>query len=128
MSSPRAPRRRVVEAPTRRSLVELRALRVVVEEDLDPDASYLNEEGAAALANGDFKFVGVRAEADVIIGGIPQTLASAGVWGIESDADEYIEQVVEHEWGTLRNVLKAVGLSTEQLPLKASPEWIEWRT
>ena len=126
MSDPPHARRRVVAAPPR-TRAELRAIRVIVEEDPDPDASYLNEDGRAALDQGDFRFVGIHAEAEVPIEGIMQTLTSDGIWGIESDAEEYITQVTEHEWGALRNVLKAVGVSTEQLPLEVNPEWIEWR-
>lgn len=125
MSDP--PRRRVVAAPARRPPAELRSVKVIVEEDPDPDTSYLNPDGLAALKCGDFNFVIVRAEADVVIENTTQTLSSSGTCGIESDADEYLEQVVEHEWGVLRNVLKTVGVPTEQLPIEIDRAWIEWR-
>ena len=127
MASP--PRRRVVAAPARRPQAELRAVRVIIEEDPSPDASYLNENGMAAYKSGDFHFVCAYAEADVTIRGVDQTLTSGtGVGSIESDAEEYIDQVVEHEWGVLRNVLKTVGVPTDQLPLEVDRTWIEWRT
>ena len=132
MNAPR-PRRRVVEAPPRRPPVELRALRVVVEEDPDPDVSYLEQDGfderLAAYRNGEFSIVGVRAEADVFIEETEQTLTSSGLWGVESDLDEgELIESAQAEWEALRNVLKAVGVSTSELPLDAQREWIEWRT
>jgi len=124
-------RRTVVEAP-RRPTVELRAVRVVVEPDPDASAGYLEHEGLeerrAAYELEEFTFVRARAEADVDIEEIPQVLTSAGLGGIESDSeDEYTDEIISREWKTLRDVLKAVGVPTEQLPLEVDPEWIEWR-
>jgi hypothetical protein len=130
--SPHA-RRRVVAVPARRPPAELRALRAVVEEDPDPDVSYLAQEDLAerrtAHERGEFGLVGVRVEADVFIEGTEQTLTSPGLWGVESDlSEDELDQLVAEEWSALRAVLKAVGVSTEQLPLEADREWIEWRT
>ena len=134
MDTPRA-RRRVVAAPARRPPPELQSLRVLVEEDPDPEVSYLDqdefEDRRAAFHRGEFGFVGVRVEADVIIQGTVQTLVSPGLWGIESDSgDEYIESVAVEEYGELRKVLTAVGVPTAQLP-QATGEAVrslEWRT
>lgn len=108
-------------------------MRVVVEEDPDPDVSYLEQDGfderLAAYRNGEFSIVGVRAEADVFIEETEQTLTSSGLWGVESDLDEgELIESAQAEWEALRNVLKAVGVSTSELPLDAQREWIEWRT
>jgi hypothetical protein len=126
-------RPRVVAAPPRRPPAELRALRVVVEEDPDPDVSYLEQEGLEErleeYRQGEFGFVTVRAEAEVGIAETEQILTSPGLAGIENDATpEEIEQIAAEEWAALRNVLKTVGVSTEQLPLELDREWIEWRT
>jgi hypothetical protein len=111
-------RRRVVAAPARRPRAELRAVRVIFEPDTDA------QEGGA----GKFDFMRVFAEAEVAIDGIEQTLTSGGLDGIEDDAgDEYLDEVIEQEWGVLRGVLKTVGVSTEQLPLAVNREWIQWR-
>lgn len=111
-------RRRVVEA-TRKPRAELRAIRVIFEPDTDA------QEGGA----GKFDFMCAYAEADVIIEEIEQTLTSGGLRGIEDDAeDEYLDEIIDGEWGALRAVLKQVGVSTEQLPLAVDREWIEWRT
>lgn len=128
---PRA-RRRVVEAP-RRPPVELCALRVVVEEDPDPDVSYLDqedfEERKNAYERGEFGFVGVRAEADVVLAETTQTLVSPGLWGIEDDSGlDEIERVAQEEWSVLRDVLKDVGIPTDKLPLEIDRERFEWRT
>lgn len=133
MTAPRTARRRVVEAPPRRPPPELRALRAVVEEDPDPDVSYLDQEDLAerraSYSRNEFGIVGVHVEADVLIEGTEQVLSSPGLWGVESDLnEEELDQIVSEEWAALRNVLKAVGVSTDQLPREADRAWIEWRT
>lgn len=106
-------------------------MRVVVEPDPDADESYLDHEGLeerlAAYERQEFEFVVVRAEAEVNIEGIRQTLKSGGMYGIESDDDGYLTQVAEEEWGVLRTVLKTVGVPTDQLPREIDRAWIEWR-
>ena len=128
---PRA-RRRVVAAPTRKAPAELSSVRIVVVPDEHPDVSYLEqdelEERHAAYEQGEFLLVGVRAEAEVFIGGIAQTLKSGGLYGIESDSEEeYFDEIFAQEWATLRDVLKTVGVSTSQLPVEFDRAWVEWR-
>jgi len=106
---------------------------VIVEDDPDPDVSYLGEVGFEARRKahkrGEFKLLGVHVEADVFIKDTEQTLVSPGLWGIESDLVEgELDQIVGEEWSALRAVLKTVGVTTEQLPLEVDREWIEWRT
>ena len=125
-------RRRTVHAK-RKPPAELREIRVVILEDPDPDPSFLDQEGfedrREAYQRGDFYFVGIRAEAQVVIEGTIQTLQSGGLWGIESDSDQsFFNEVANEEWDQLRSVLKTVGVPTKELPLKADPEWIEWGT
>jgi hypothetical protein len=135
--TPRA-RRRVVAAPARRPPAELtgaRPIRVVVEHDPDPDVSYLDqdefEDRRAQYERGEFDHVGVRAEADVVIEGTVQTLASPGLWGVESDSgEEYVVGVAVEEYEQLRKVLKTIGVPTAQLPEASEStvrDWIEWR-
>lgn len=131
MSLKAPPRRRAVEAPPRKQ-PELRAVKVVFEVDPDPDASYLEQEDFSsrkkAYRRGDFHYVGVRAEAEVLIVETTQTLTSPGTWGIESDTeDSELERLVDEEWKLLRDVLKTVGVPTAELPLAVEREWIEWR-
>jgi len=115
-------RKRVVDVPRKRSAPDLREIRVRVMHDEDPDPSYLDqdefEDRKEEFERGDFSFVGVRAEADVVIEGVVQTLTSAGLWGIESDSgEEYIEDTALEEYEGLRDILKAVGVSTSQVPV-----------
>lgn len=73
-------------------------------------------------------YMHVFAEAEVAIEGVPQRLTSAGIAGVEGDAeDEYLDEIIDGEWGALRAVLKTVGVPTEQLPLAVDRAWIEWR-
>jgi len=131
MSHERA-RRRTVEASPRRARAKLEQVRVVVETDPDPDISYLEqdefEDRLAAYQRGDFTFVGVRAEADVIIGGVVQTLTSGGLWGVESDSDPaYVEEIADEEYNELRKILKDIGVATSELPDQLDRRKIEWR-
>jgi hypothetical protein len=134
MSDSSRPRRRVVEAPARRPRAELQTIRVVIAPDPDPDVSYLEQDGfadrRAAYERGEFDFVGVRAEADVLIESTVQTLASAGLWGIENDADstDEIVDIAIEEYGQLRKILKTIGVPAAQLPTEFDARWIERRT
>src|SRR5512143_1062878 len=126
-------RRRVVAASARRPVVRLQAIRVVFEQDPEPDASYLDqdefEDRRTEYKRGKFNFVSARAEAEVNIEGVLQTLTSGGLNGIESDSEqEYLDEIIAEEWKTLRNVLKTVGVPTAELPLEVDPAWVEWRT
>jgi hypothetical protein len=131
----RQARRRVVAAPARRPPAELRSIRVVVEHDPDPDVSFLEQEDLedrlAAYRRGEFDFVGVRAEADVLVEDTVQTLTSGGLWGVESDSgEEYLVGVAVEEYEQLRRVLKTVGVPTAQLPAADAEQvraWMEWR-
>lgn len=119
-----SPRRRVVEAPSRKKpLPELRGVRVVFAPD--PFA-----EGAqpSPYRRGECRHVYAIAEAEVVIEEIVQTLVSAGLYGIEvSSEDEFLEEIVAQEWTGLRKVLTAVGVPTDSLPLDVDRAWIEWR-
>lgn len=121
------PRRRVVAATSRRPSAELQTIRVVVENDTDPDVSEAFSDRLEEYQDGKFGFLSVQAEADVLIEGVQQTLKSGGCSGVESDDESHLDQIVSDEWAELRAVLKACGVSTEQLPLAADRGWLEWR-
>jgi hypothetical protein len=125
-------RRVVVEAARKRRSPELQAIRVLVLPDEDPDVSYLEEDGLAdrkeAYRRGEFKPVIIRADAEIVVDGITQTIVSGG-WIVESDAgDAYLLEVAGDEYGDLRRILKTLGVSTSELPNEVDPKWIEWRT
>ena len=122
----------VVEAARRRRSPELLSVKVLVLPDEEPDTSFLDqddfEDRKEAFRRGDFSFVGVRAEAEITVDGIIQTIKSGGLWGIESDAgDEYIREVAGEEYNDLRRILKTLGVPTSELPTEVKQEQIEWR-
>jgi hypothetical protein len=133
-----ATRKRVVEVARKRSTPEVRSIRVLVLPDDDPDTSYFDsgdpdyrdqdEARREQYERGDFTLVGVRAEAEVVIEGVTQTLKSGGLWGVESDSgDEYIDGVAAEEYADLRKILTSIGVPTSQLPTESDPKWVEWR-
>lgn len=124
-------RRRVVAATPRKPPVELRAVRVVRDEDGDADASYLEQEGFEdrldEFKRGRLHFVELWIEADVSLAeGVQAVVTSTGISGIESDTtEEELDALIVEEWRALRGALKTVGVSTEQLPLEVDRAWIE---
>ncbi len=73
------------------------------------------------LNAGDWCYIGIRAEAEVISNvqgtddkwhGVVQRVSSGGLWGIESDSDrDYLESVEKDELANLRDELTALGFS-----------------
>jgi hypothetical protein len=70
------------------------------------------------LQRGDWCYIGIRAEAEVLIpsssegASIVQEITSGGLWGIESDSDaSYLKEVEGEELSELRKQLYAVGFS-----------------
>jgi len=134
MSLPPRTRPRVVEAPARKSAVELQAIRVVRDLDPDVDASYLHQEGfedrLASYERGQLHFYELWVEADVLVDdGVQALVTSTGIGGIESDTDEEdLDALIVEQWRALRAALKKMGVRTEELPLEVDPSWVEWRT
>ncbi len=65
-----------------------------------------------SLYTGYWNFIGIRAEAKIVIGNVGQTITSGGLWGIESDSDEsYIKSVEQEELADLRGILHELGFS-----------------
>jgi hypothetical protein len=124
-------RRVVVDAARRRRAPEFHSVQVLVTPDDDPDTSYLDDEEFAdrreAYQRGDFTFVGIRAEAEIVVDDIVQTIVSGGHTGIESDASDYIQEVAGEEYSDLRRILKTLGVPTSELPAEVDPNWIKWR-
>ncbi len=122
-------RRRVVDVVSRRSAPVLGEIRVrVVHDAEDPGPSHFDSgdpeyrdqdtERRAQYERGELTLVGVVAEADVVVEGVGQRLTSGGLWGVESDSGaEYVEEVALQEYDKLREILKAVGVPTSQVPV-----------
>jgi hypothetical protein len=126
------PRRVVYEVPRKGRSPQLHSVKVLVLPDEDPDTSFLDQEDfedrRKEFERGDFSFVGVRAEAEIVVDGIVQTITSGGLWGVESDAgDEYIQSVAAEEYADLRKILKTLGVRTSELPAEVEQSQIEWR-
>lgn len=83
-----------------------------------PDASYLEQPGFEdryqQFHNGDFGFIGIQAEAEIVAHGVCQTITSGGLWGIESDSDRsYLSEIEQEELQELRAILQSLGFSEE---------------
>lgn len=75
------------------------------------------EERLQEYHDGQFGFIGIRAEAQVVIPagkdhGIVQTITSGGLWGIEDDSSEdYLAEVGLEELVELKKQLTVLGFS-----------------
>jgi hypothetical protein len=83
-----------------------------------PDASYLEAEGfherREQYDNGDFGFIGIRAEAEIVVAGVCQTITSGGLWGIESDSTpDYLSEIGQEEIEQLQEILQELGFTHE---------------
>jgi hypothetical protein len=68
------------------------------------------------LHHGDWCYIGIRAEAEILIpsGGhsVVQEITSGGLWGVESDSDKsYLSEIETDELAELRDQLRALGFS-----------------
>lgn len=85
-------------------------------------------ERMESLNRGDWRFIGIRAEAEISLIGtvksgsptldayfpsrISQTVTSGGLWGVESDSSaEYFKEIEDEQLAELREQLHAVGFS-----------------
>lgn len=67
-------------------------------------------ERMEGLNNGDWNFIGIIAKVEVLTSnGVLQTIRSGGLWGIESDAGDYLDEVGKEELANLRSELMALG-------------------
>jgi hypothetical protein len=113
-------------------------------EDFDPAASWIPAEVAnkrqywhdamtknaeqdyarmCSLMDGEFEFIGIGAEAEVVVEGVCQTIHSGGLWGIESDSDEsYLREIEQEQLGELRDQLYALGFSKRAIAAAVKAE------
>ena len=101
-------------------MIRIDTIRTVTLDDEDPDASYLQQddfaERLAEYTSGAFDFVGIRAEADIIVGNTVQTITSGGLWGIESDSSpDYLKEVETEEVQQLADILIELGCAPSQI-------------
>lgn len=77
--------------------------------------------------SGQWFFIGIRAEAEVVVNGTIQRITSPGLWGIESDSGrDYFAEVAQEELAQLRDILAEMGFSARQINAAfKQPETIE---
>lgn len=64
------------------------------------------------LQRGVWSYIGVMAEAELVIAGVCQRISSGGLWGIESDSDaSYLVEVSAEQLSELRTILYDLGFS-----------------
>ena len=93
--------------------------------DNDPDYSYLEQEGfenkLKAFENGDFFYIGIKAEAEIITSydgknWLINKITSGGLWGIESNSGEdYLEEVRLEEERELKDILLKFGFDAGEI-------------
>jgi hypothetical protein len=71
-------------------------------------------EEMSRLRNGDFSFIGVVAEARIMLrtGALTQKISSGGLWGIASDDRPQMKEAADEQLNELRNELEALGFSS----------------
>lgn len=83
--------------------------------DLDPDTSYLEQEGfedrLRQYNDGHFAYIGIRAVAEVTYQEANyqcvQRFTSAGLWGIEDDSDrDYLDEIARDALNELKEHLE----------------------
>lgn len=115
---------------TMQTTPKINSITVRRQPDLDPDLSWLEQtdeqmgegfeassrERLEAYNRGDWEMVGVDAVAEVVIGGVIQTIQSGGLWGIETDSDEsYFTEVANEELASLAGILAEIGCSDDDI-------------
>jgi hypothetical protein len=73
-------------------------------------------ERMESLNRGDWGYIGVRANAEIIVDGVSQDISSGGLWGIESDSDRaYLTEIDGEQLSELRDQLRALGFGTRAI-------------
>lgn len=71
------------------------------------------------IENGDEWFIHVYAIADLLINQVTQQIGTSGLWGIEvsykDSGDAYIKEIEEEELSTLKDLLKEIGFTEEEI-------------
>lgn len=82
----------------------------------NPNSVEQDYQRAEAFNRGDWHYVGVRAEAEIVVDGIIQTISSGSLCGIKSDeGEEYFTEVGGEQLGELVVILKELGFTQEAI-------------
>ena len=102
-------------------------LRITAKQLYDPfpDARYLEspefEDRLQQYQQGDFDFIGIRVEAEILVNDVRQTIASGGLWGIESDSDgAYFSEIEKEETRELGLILTSLGFASTSIQERSS--------
>ena len=69
-----------------------------------------------SLQRGDWAYLGIRADAEIIVDGVSQDISSGGLWGVESDSDRvYLAEIDGEQLSELRDQLRALGFGTRAI-------------
>lgn len=80
-------------------------------------------ERMESLNNGHWSFIGIIAKATIQTeNGVLQHITSSGLWGIESDSGEYINEVAGEQINSLKRELSSIGFS-ERAIIRAMQQW-----
>jgi hypothetical protein len=73
-------------------------------------------ERMESLHHGNWGYIGVRADAQIVIDGTVQEITSGGLWGVESDSDRaYLTEIDGEQLSELRQQLRALGFGTRAI-------------
>jgi len=68
------------------------------------------------LNRGDWVYLGIRADAEIIVDGVSQEISSGGLWGVESDSDRaYLSEIDGEQLAELREQLRGLGFGTRAI-------------
>jgi hypothetical protein len=83
-------------------------IRTYVQQDFESMKSY---------NAGEWDYIGIRAtcEVQLVPNGTIQRLSSGGLWGIESNAGDYLAEIEQEQLSELRSQLKALGFSSRAI-------------
>lgn len=69
-------------------------------------------ERMESLNDGNWSYIGIRAQAEILIDSVTQRITSGGLWGIESDSEPaYLKEIEDEELSSLRDILHNLGFS-----------------
>lgn len=69
-----------------------------------------------SLNRGDWSFIGIIAKAEIVThAGTMQTIRSGGLWGIESDSGDYLDEVGKEQLDELRAELTSLGFGKRSI-------------
>jgi len=116
----------------KRSEIKVEQIRLVMEHDPDPDPSGLEREAEegdayakkrlAAYEEGDWQYVGIFAEAEIIVKGTVQTIRTPGLWNTESDSGRtYLDEIGREEYADLKDILRSLG--AKEIPALSTAKW-----